>query len=289
MENEGRGKYLIAVTAAMIIWSTSYVVTKIAYESFPPLTLGALRFVVATVLLGAMIVAKGQFILPGRRDLVTLAVSGILGVTLYFALQNIGVSLTSASSAALIMSSYPAITLLMERIVYGMRVSWRKWLGIILAMLGIGLISGLDLSGGGEYRFRGNLILAATGIVWALYNFSTRKIVNRYPAVTVSFYQMLAGTLAFIPLTFTEMAEWKAPTALPVLMLLYLGVLCSVVGFLCYNYGLRKLSAGTAVSLANLVPVFGVLSSVVVLGESVNPWQLLGGVVVVGGVLLSVK
>ena len=288
-EQPRRQYHLLAVVAAMLIWSTSFVATKLAYASFPPLTLGALRFVIALAALSVMTRVGGGFVLPPRRDLLVMFAGGALGITLYFAMENIGVSLTSASNAALIMASYPAITILMERLTYGTRVSGRKWVGVLVAIVGVMLVSGMQTAQAGQNQLLGNLILSATGFVWALYNFTTRSVVNKYSAVTVSFYQTLAGALLFIPLAFVEVDKWAVPDGQSVLVLFYLGVLCSVAAFMLYNYGLRKLSAGTAVSLANLVPVFGVLLSVLVLGETLHPLQILGGVVVILGVTLSVR
>lgn len=281
-------RHLAAAITAMLIWSTSFVATKLAYSTFQPLTLGAARFIIASLILIPIAWKTKTLIRPPNRDLGTMALSGILGITLYFAMENIGVQLTSASNAALIMSSYPAITMLMERIVHGIRVPTQKWLGITMAMIGVMLISGASY-GGGDNELLGNIILLGTGIVWALYNFSMRTLVNQYPAVTVSLYQTLTGTAAFIPFALTERNDWTTPTAMSMAVVFYLGIFCSVMAFMLYNYGLRKLSAGTAVSLANLVPVFGVLLSVLVLGESVGLWQLLGGIVVILGVYLSVR
>jgi hypothetical protein len=64
-------------------------------------------------------------------------------------------------------------------------------------------------------------------------------------------------------------------------------VACSIGGFLLYNYGLRRLPSSVAVNLLNLVPVFGVLSAVVIDGERVRLAQLVGGAVIVGGVALG--
>lgn len=285
----GGHRHLFAAIFAMLIWSTSFVATKLAYASFPPLTLGALRFVIAFVLLAAMATVKKSFAVSSRRDLLIMCGSGALGITLYFALENVGVSLTSASNAALIMASYPAITILMERIAYGVRVSRRKWAGVLLAIVGVALISGMQGGQAGDRQLLGNILLSVTGVVWALYNFSTRSVVNKYPAITVSFYQTLTGACLFLPLACFESSRRVAPDASSCAVLAYLGVFCSVVAFMSYNYGLRKLSAGTAVSLANLVPVFGVLLSVLVLGETLYPLQLLGGAIVIAGVTLSVR
>lgn len=283
------GSHLWATVAAIMLWSTSFVGTKLAYESFPPLTLGACRFVIAALLLAGVLVARRQLVRPERKDLGTLCLSGFLGITLYFSMENVGVSLTSASNAALIVASYPAITLAMERMIYGTKISWLQGGGVLMAMFGVYLISSADAGNMEGEKLVGNIILAATGIVWALYNFVTRKVVNRYPALTVSFYQTVAGAVAFVPLTLFEAGQWRVPSAGSLAVLVYLGIFCSVAAFMMYNFGLRRLSAGTAVTLLNLVPVFGVLFSVLILRETVSAAQILGGAVVIAGVIISVR
>lgn len=280
--------YLIAVIIAILLWSTSFVGTKIAYNSFPPLTLGAARFVIASVILGAIMLSRKEFIKPVPKDMGLMALSGILGTTLYFALENIGLELTTASSAALIVASYPAITALLEFILFRIKISWLKGLGIVMAIVGVYQISG-GSSGESSGQMTGNLILILAGVVFAAYNFTTRKVVKNYSMVTVSFYQTIAGTLAFIPLALIERSSWQVPSVESLWMLLYLGVFCSVAAFMLYNYGLRNLSSGTAMALMNLVPLFGVLFSTVFLHEVLHIFDLIGGMIIIVGVILSVR
>lgn len=280
--------YLIAVIIAILLWSTSFVGTKIAYNSFPPLTLGAARFVIASIILGAIMLSRKEFIKPAPKDMGLMALSGILGTTLYFALENIGLELTTASSAALIVASYPAITALLEFIFFRIKISWLKGLGIVMAIVGVYQISG-GSSGESSGQMTGNLILILAGVVFAAYNFTTRKVVKNYSMVTVSFYQTIAGTLAFIPLALIERSSWQVPSVESLWMLLYLGVFCSVAAFMLYNYGLRNLSSGTAMALMNLVPLFGVLFSTVFLHEVLHIFDLIGGMIIIVGVILSVR
>jgi drug/metabolite transporter (DMT)-like permease len=98
----GRLKAFLAVLGAAFLWSTSFVATKIGMESFGPMTLGALRLIFATSLLGALLVLKKQFVKPSSTDFLRLALGGFLGITLYFALENWGVKLTSATDGALL-------------------------------------------------------------------------------------------------------------------------------------------------------------------------------------------
>jgi drug/metabolite transporter (DMT)-like permease len=258
-----------------------------AYTTFPPITLGACRFVVATIVLGGLMLVKRQFVLPHKKHLPWISLSGILGITLYFAMENLGVSMTSASNAALIVASYPAVTALLELLIYRTPFTIKKAIGIGIAILGVVMLSDIQQDNGSN-TLLGNLILIATGIVWAFYSFVTRKVIIEYPGVVFSFYQTIAGTLCFLPLTLFERKSWQMPTPFTFGVMIYLGVLCSVAAFMLYNLGLRELSAGTSVSLMNLVPIFGVVFSIIFLKETVSLQQIFGGVIVIAGVLLSI-
>lgn len=105
--------------------------------------------------------------------------------------------------------------------------------------------------------------------------------------MTLTYYQMLAGTILFTPFVLMEGGEWKLPSFTSFGSFVYLSVGCSVMAFLLYNLGLRKLSAGVSVSLMNLVPIFGLVFSITILGEEVSAIQIFGGLIVILGVALS--
>jgi drug/metabolite transporter (DMT)-like permease len=129
--------YPLAVIGAVLIWSTSFTATKIALTSLPPRTIGALRFVLAAFTLGIILGVQKGFSIPSRGILVRLLASGLLGITLYFSLENLGVQLATASDAALIVASYPAITILLEIAFFGKKVLWLQLAGVCVAMLGV--------------------------------------------------------------------------------------------------------------------------------------------------------
>ncbi len=288
--NEKNGWHYLATVGAMLIWSSSFIATKVAYRTFPPITLAAARFLVALILLGIARLILKERVRPTRKEMVPIAFSGFMGITLYFLFENVGLSMTTASSAALIVASFPALTLLGERIVYKTPITARQIVGIVVAMVGVYLISvSSEKAEGAENPLLGNLILLGTGVVWTAYIFSTRKVVGRFPAVTLSFYQTLAGFIGFLPFTLLETGKWQAPDGASLTMLFYLGALCSVAAYLMYNFGLRRLKPSTSAFLMNLVPIFGTLFSVVLLGERLTLRHLAGGVLVILGVLVSVR
>ncbi|MCC6148459.1 MAG: EamA family transporter [Anaerolineaceae bacterium] len=285
---QGYPAALLSVAAAALLWSTSYVIIKEAVSEIPPLTFGAIRFMIAAVVVVILALLTGRVEKVSRSDLLRLAVGGLLGITLYFSLQNVGVQKASASDATLLVASFPAITMLLETILFKKKSSIIRFAGVGIAFVGIYFI--IDQSGpsAGSQRLQGDLLFLSTGVVWAFYNFVTQNIVQRYSTLTVIFWQTLFGAIAFIPVAFLEAAAWAPISAAGLLSALYLGGFCSVGAFLFYGYGLRKLDPGTAVALLNLVPVFGLILAITVLKEKVGLIQIVGGLIVIAGVTLTV-
>jgi len=280
---------ILSVLGAVILWSSSYVVTKVGGGDIPPLTFAALRFVFAAMLMVGLALTVQRLQPVPSKDLLRLALGGLLGITAYFALQNLGVQRTTASDATLLVASFPVITLLLEILFRKARVSLKQVVGITIAIGGIYLV--VDLTGleAAPDRLAGNLFLLATGFAWALYNFATQKVVQKYPTFTVIFWQTLFGAAALLILAFTEANVWRTPTHASLLGALFLGVFCSVGAFLLYGYGLKSLPPGLAVNLLNLVPVFGLVFSVAFLHETIGLAQILGGAIVITGVTLGVS
>ncbi|MFW2499870.1 DMT family transporter [Clostridium diolis] len=286
IQNGTLSYYYLASTGAVVLWSASFIATKLAYETFAPIQLAAVRTLFAVILFWFMrkITSNNEQI--QKEDRIRIALSGFLGITLYFAIENIGVSMTSSSNSALIVASFPAVTTLLEFFIYHSKPNIKKVLGIILAIIGVAVLTQINVDGNSKSML-GNIILIGAGVVWAFYNFITRDLTNKYSAMTLTYYQMLAGFIFFLPFVIIEGKTWRMPTMTSASALIYLSVGCSIVAFLLYNLGLRKLSASISVSLMNLVPVLGLIFSILILHESVSTVQILGGIIVIIGVILS--
>ena len=285
-EEKGIKTYYLATISAVVLWGASFIATKIAYETYAPIQLGAARILIAALLFWVLRTCRGERETIRKEDRVRVAVSGFMGTTLYFTLQNMGVGMTSASNSALIVASFPAMTMLLEFFIYHAKPSFKKLSGIVISITGVAILSQVTL-GGGSNAIWGNLLMVSAGVVWAFYNFLSRKLTDEYSPMTLTYYQMLAGAVFFVPVVFLEGREWVMPNAASVGALLYLGVGCSLIAFLLYNVGLKRLSASASVSLMNLVPVVGLILSVTILRESISPMQLVGGAIVIAGVVLS--
>lgn len=280
---------ILSVLGALILWSSSFVAIKFAYTTYPPITLAVVRFIVATIILGALTLLPQNRVRLEKKDILTVAVCGLTGIMLYAVLQNIAMQWTSASSATLIIASYPIITLLLESLIYKTKLSAIKIVAILIAIVGVVILSYVKAESRLEGELLGILLLVLAGVVWAVYNFMTKKVVNRYPPITLLFYSTLFGTILMLPLALIERGQWQQPTLISFSMMMFLGVFCSVIAFLLYNRGLKTMSASTVTSMLNLVPIFGVFFSWLLLGEQVTLRKFVGGAIVILGVMLSVR
>ncbi|MET8676616.1 DMT family transporter [Streptomyces sp. NPDC004647] len=277
-----------AVVGAALFWSSSYAVTKQVLSDVGPLTIGAVRFTLAAVLLMMMMrLRRSAGPRPGRRQRRLMYLSGLLGITAYFILENIGVQLSAASDASLIVATYPLMTMLLELVAFRVRMPLLRVTGVLLAAAGAVLVVRNGAEVGGDNRWLGDILLLLGGLVWAGYNVLAKLSSDGQNAVSVTYYQTVAGAGGFLLASLLEIPDWRMPSAGSSALLAYLAVACSVGGFLLYNYGLRRMKSSVAVNILNLVPVFGVLGAVVINGERVQAAQLVGGLIIIVGVMLG--
>jgi drug/metabolite transporter (DMT)-like permease len=285
-------KSILAVFLAAFIWSTSFSVTKMSLNSFGPSTLAFLRFSLSALFLWALIhLSRTNQRRPSIKEAKALALGGFLGYTLYFILENWGLVHIPASNAALLTPFYPIITAILETAFFGGRLTSRQWSGIIISLTGVLLVVqpwnlSSDSSG---MQLLGNLLIIGSGVAWALFSITGKRINPDLNNLQVTFYQTAFGAAFFLPLTWTE-TRFPGPITLhSILGVLYLALACSCAGYLLYNYGLKGIPSSQAVNILNFVPVFGVITAVIFLGERPDLLQIAGGAVVLIGVFLGLQ
>ena len=274
---------------SIIIWSASFIATKIAGQAFTPLVLCCVRTVIAAFILALIMLVKGSSFRIDKQDVRPVFLSGFFGVAVYYALENIGVSLTSAANASIITAVYPISTLLVGALFFHDRIRLPQLSGIMIAVIGIIILTG-NPSSSSSLALKGDLLLVFNGFMWGLFNYLTQQVSPDTDNTTLTFYQTLVGAVLFIPLMFAEAPIVIGPLKPSVLTaLLFLSAGCSVGAVYFYNLGLRGVSAGTAAAMLNLMPVFGMLFSYLLLNETITFRQIAGAAAVILGVLLSMK
>lgn len=282
---------ICSVTAAALVWSSSFAVTKQVLRETDPLVIGAIRFSLAAVVLAVFVRLRGRRgagvgpVDAQQRWLIRL--SGLLGITVYFILENYGVQLANAADASLIVATYPLMTMLVELLVHRRAMPRLRVLGVALAGLGAVLVVRNGADAGGTGRWVGDALLLLGGLVWGCYNVLTKHVGAARDAVVLTYRQTCAGALGFLVVAAPEFRHQRMPDGVTLALLAYLALACSVGGFLLYNQGLRQMPPSTAVNILNIAPVFGVLGAVVINGERVELVQVLGGAIIIVGVVLG--
>jgi len=275
-----------ALLTAVLIWGSTYVVIKGALDAIGPLTLAFARFAVVVPLLVPLAVRAGLRLDHLRQR--SMWVFGATGVTAYFGLQNLGIALTTAGSAALITAAIPGATAVLAFVVLGERPSMLRWVGIGLSTAGVALLVGSGLELGRWQVVAGNLLVAASAVAWAAYTVQGRRLGDGHPPIVSTTAGFLTGMVLLVPLAAAEIgiAGWPAVTRSSLGAVVYLGVLGSGLAIVLWNSGVRRVEASAAGAFTNVVPVLGLVFAVW-LGEPLTAMQVVGGVIAGIGVVLT--
>lgn len=294
-----RQKALLALIATVLFWGLSFISIKIAVVVFPPMSLGALRFSLALVLLYGIKrkMAPQERIQAG--DLPYLVGAGLIGVTAYFFCENNGVLLVSASEASIIIAAIPVLTMIVDQIEQGRlhqralreegamvinppAMVKRRWVGASLSLVGVWLVAGGTLQVSGNLR--GYVFMGGAALSWVVYSFLSRPLFNRHSRIFIVFWQTVFGFLGFLPFAFFEIPRWGQPSVVVWLHVAYLGIFCSALGYWFYAMAMGSLGVSTSTVFINLIPVVTVVTAFFALQDRLRPIQWLGAMAVVSGV-----
>ena len=277
----------VAVGGTVLFWGLSFVASKTILNSgVPPMTMVAIRFVCATVILNVFLRRFDPAARLRKKDIIPLAASGFCGVTLYFFFEARGIRLTTASNASLITAVIPVLTVLAEIVFFRARVSWHAIAGVVLSVIGVVFVVGRPALSGDASSLLGDLFMFGACICWVVYNFLSRDLHKRLSDIAITAYQSLFGTAFLIPLALLEMRQWVPITLAAGFSLVYLALFCSALSNFLYVYALSRLGPVTVTPSINLIPMVGVIGGVAILGEKVSWVQIVGGIVIIAGVLL---
>ncbi|MDR2314371.1 MAG: DMT family transporter [Spirochaetaceae bacterium] len=282
---------VLANVVCVLFWGFSFISIKIAVPVFPPMTLGAVRFAIAIVLLFIMYLFYPRTKL-NPADLPYLISSGLAGVTFYFFCENNGVALVTASEASIIVASIPVLTMSCEwltaklRRTGAFRLGWRHWLGALVSMAGVVMVARVSFALSGSIT--GYVFMAGAALCWVIYGFLTKPLFNRGRSqIYIVFWQNFFGFLGFLPFTVWEYKNWGTPNLSVLFHVLFLAVCCSALGYWLYAHALDVLGISVSSVFINLIPVVTVVAGFFILGDRLTWLQWIGAALALAGVYLT--
>jgi O-acetylserine/cysteine efflux transporter len=275
---------LVVVT----VWGLNFIAIKLGLRDMPPLLLGALRFVLACF---PIILFLPRPPIPWR-SLVTLGLSLNVG---QFSLLFIGMKVgMPAGLASLVLQSQAFFTLLIAVAWLGERWRWNHLAGLVIAACGMTIIG---VQQGGEMTIVGFGLTLAAAASWSAGNIVMRQITVSAPPFSMLSLVVWAGAVAILPLLLLSwllegydawLAAYQTLNWISVSSLVYIAFFATLAGFGLWGKLLSRYPAAVVSPLSLLVPIVGLSSSVVLLGESISLLQGLGAILVISGLAVNV-
>jgi drug/metabolite transporter (DMT)-like permease len=269
-----------------VIWGGSVPLTKLGLRDFPPLTLTALRYVVAAPFFALLLRGRA---LPPPRTLAAAAGLGVLGIVCGQVSQTLGVRETSASVATVISALIPALVVVFAAVRLHQPVRLRHALGLVLAFAGVTLVATGDprriVAIAGTANARGDVLMVISAVAVALYYVLSVPLVRAHSVLTVAALTSLAGACGLVPIAAWELRRAPVhPTLLGVGVVLYLALLVTVFGLWVWFAALHRLPARVAAALQYLQPLVGVAASAALFGDRLGVWFWTGTGLVLAGI-----
>lgn len=281
---------LVSIIVLMLVWGSTFLVTKESVKELPPFTLGALRFLIATGVLGAIgAIRSGRAIFRRPMPLRQLLLLTTSGVALFIMALNYAMLWGSVTQAAIIYALTPAAVAIAAVIGLREKISRQRTFGIALSIAGVVVV----VATGGKSAAAPHPFLAAVAMLvvvagWAVYTVVAKQVTSTDQVVVMT-WVMGTGALMLTPFALVELALDGLPQVSTNgwVGIIFLGVVASGLAYLVYNWALQHLEASVVGVLSNLDPIVGVLSAVIFLGEVLGPGQIVGGIAALGGITVA--
>lgn len=281
----------ICLSLAASIWGGMYVVSKYVLDFIPPLTLVWLRFIVAFVVLYAIlkIAEKKQKkkITIRKKDWLLFAWIGFIGYFISITCQFIGTKLSDAHTGSLVTSATPAFMVIFAAIILKEKLTARRLLSTIIATIGVIIVIGWDIEIGSY--FIGTIILVGAAITWALLSIYVKIASARFSSLVITTYAIFFSLFFITPFMIWEFqsSPIEHMNLYVVLGVLYLGIVSTAGAFFLWNKGLELMDASIGSLFFFFQPIVGSLLGWLLLNETLNSNFFIGGILIICSVFIT--
>ncbi|MFH0796224.1 MAG: EamA family transporter [Candidatus Omnitrophota bacterium] len=275
----------LAGLISAISWGTVFIFAQIAVNrGAHPVLLSFIRFLVASLVLGLVIILGGTKLRVKKKDWLYFFILGLVGIFGMSTFVFYSLKYTSATSSSILMNANPIFMGLLAFLILREKILFREVLGIILGFIGCWMV--VARFGGVPLNLKGNLLAITGALFWAFYSLLGKKfgLIDRYGATVSTFLAISSGTiLLFLFLLFSRIPLAQGKDAW--LIGTYLGIVPTAVGFSLWFYALKNLKTIFCGALQFLAPLTTGLISVFWLKESISLSLVIGGVLIAAGIL----
>ena len=280
---------VLAAILAQVIFGLSFLFTKICLGTASALVVIANRYLIAFIgLTVVVIVTKTKFTF--NKQIWKLLLMSLLQPIIYFLCETYGIQMTTSSFSAVMIAMIPIIAMIGGIFFLGEKPSFWQYVFALLSASGVILIAVMGVEEGSVLPL-GILLLFFAVVASAGYNITSRLISKEFSVLERTYAMTLVGFIAFTVLAFFEnisnpilmvsaFSNWEYTGGI-----LYLGIVSSVIAFLCLNYANTHLPVSKTTVFSNLTTVVSVVAGVLILNESFSSVALIGTIMIIFGVI----
>lgn len=279
-KNNSSFKPLLAIIGVNFIWGFDFIAIEYMMGFMSPTMFTFVRLVIGSVLLTACVFLFKGGLRIRKEDMPRIFISGAIGMSVYFTIENLGTGLTSASFSSLIMATVPIFGMIGDRIFFGNKITPLKVVCILASILGVYLLVSGEPMG---ISVIGVLAMFAAAISWTIYIVVVKPLYDKYDLLTLLTGLFLSGLILQIPAVIITQAVTHAPvtvTPMGILVTLATAIICIIIGEFGYIYAVGKLSTTLVSAFENVLPVTAVIFSIFIFGKILTPTQIIGGVII---------
>jgi drug/metabolite transporter (DMT)-like permease len=272
---------LVTVTA----WGSAFVAIRDAVTTLSPGALALGRLLVSLVVLGAVAAIQREP-LPARRDLMRIALFGVLWLCVYSVALNAAEQRVDAGTAAMLINTGPILIAILAGIF--LKEGFPRWLfaGCAVAFTGA-LLIGVGNSQAGAASALGIALLIVAALAYAVAVVLQKSVLARVSPLQVTWLGCVAATIACLPFAPALVSDLDDAGAAGIGWIVYLGLVPTALGFAAYAFALRRMTAGRLASITYLIPVVAILLGWALLGETPPALAVAGGALCLAGVYLA--
>jgi drug/metabolite transporter (DMT)-like permease len=287
---------VLILIGANVLWASSYVAAKIALDTASLTMMLALRMCISGLVLFPFVWLKRKELHLTRSDLPQLALMSLIGFVINKLLEFGGLSLTTASDVALLITGESIFTAALSWIILREPFHKKSAFALIIGFLGVYLIVERSLipnipAGGGSLRIVGDLLVILALLFEASYTIRGKTLLVKHSPLLVTAASIVGSMAVWVPV-----AGWNVvTTGWPLLSwqswvcVVWLAIGCTVLAYLAWFQGLTHVNASTASSTLFLQPLIGPVLGILLLHEALTPFTVIGGILIVISVYVISK
>jgi drug/metabolite transporter (DMT)-like permease len=273
----------------VILWGINVSVMKLAMNEVSPLVFNALRFPLGAAVLILIMWRYERDFLPSRNEWLPLFLLGLIAHPIYQIFFLGGLSITSASHTAVLISTTPIWVALGDHFHLKERLPAPAWAGIILSLSGVLILTVARGEGATESSLIGDGMVLIAGFLWAVYSVFSRPLLKRRSAVWVTSWAVFFGTPFIIALGIPGLLslKWESLTVVTWGGAVYAGLFALATAYTLWAVGIKVLGASRAAIFANAIPVVALTVAWIWLGELLPPLAWVGAGITVFGIWIT--